>query len=202
MPEDPPLRALIHNAYDMSRRARYDAIVRLLRDRDDDGRRRPPWDGLDDALDLAIVREGQADNEAKAPLHMNMINPILSAMLDPRFDVNASTIPPLYACVWCGEYDALRIILDARPEIRDRPCACRDNLTAMQRAIVYGRLYEANLLMEYHKDLNWLQPSHWRGSADDLALANARWDADVRRRRSSKLWGALRRMPSDRRPPV
>ena len=200
MPEDPPLRALIHNAYDMSRRARYDAIVRLLRDRGDG--RRPPWDGLDDALDLAIVREGQADDEAKAPLHMNMINPILSAMLDPRFDVNASTIPPLYACVWCGEYDALRIILDARPEIRDRPCACRDNLTAMQRAIVYGRLYEANLLMEYHKDLNWLQPSHWRGSADDLALANALWDADMRRRRSSQLWGALRRMPSDRRPPV
>ena len=133
---------------------------------------------------------------------MNMINPILSAMLDPRFDVNASTIPPLYACVWCGEVDALRIILGARPEICDRPCPYRDNLTAMQRALAFGRLEQANLLMEYHKDLNCLQPSHWRGSADDLALANARGDADVRRRRSSKLWGALRRMPSGRRPPV
>ena len=199
MPEE-PLRALIHNAYDLSRRARYDAIVRLLRDRCDG--RRPPWDGLDDALDIDIVRKGQVDNEAKELCRMNMINPILSAMLDPRFDVNASTIPPLYACVWCCEVDALRIILGARPEICDRPCPYRDSLTAMQRALAFGRLEQANLLMEYHKDLNCLQPSHWRGSADDLALANARWDADVRRRRSSKLWGALRRMPSGRRPPV
>ena len=196
MAED-PLRALIRDAHGLSRRARYDAIVRLLRDRGDG---RPPWDGLDDDLDL--VRAEQADNEAREPRRMNMINPILSAMLDPRFDVNASTIPPLYACVWCGEVDALRILLGARPEICDRPCPFKDGLTAMQRALALGRLEEANLLMEYHKDLNCLQPSHWRGSADDLALASARWDAGVRGPRSGELWGALRRMPSGRRPPV
>jgi hypothetical protein len=170
------LRTLIRLMYEHRRRACFESIVDLLLLSPTTA----PWDGLEEE-DFEILRGEIAANDAKDPRFMSMIAPMVSAMLDPAFNVNTCLIPPLYAAVWCGDIDAMRVILRVRPEIRDRPYMAKDGLTATQRALHKRQADMALLLFEHCRDSpNCLEPSRWRGLDDEWYTAEREWERYVR----------------------